>query len=134
MRLIKAEDVCEMLAIIADSKAITTKKGAIDIAKTALDDIPTIDPESLRPKWIPVTERLPEVESTHSIYRGDKYTKSIRVLCACEQANGKKMVKEGYCEIWNDNVSNPHWKIPGTIDFVTHWMPLPEPPKVGDPR
>lgn len=54
MRLIKAEDVCEMLDIIADSKAITTKKGAIDIAKTALDDIPTIDPESLHPQgeWI----------------------------------------------------------------------------------
>ena len=54
MRMIKTEDVCEMLDIIADSKAIKTKHGAIAIAKTALDDIPTIDPESLLPqgKWI----------------------------------------------------------------------------------
>lgn len=50
MRLIKAEDVCDMLNVIADSKAITTKHGAIAVAITALDDIPAIDIESLRPQ------------------------------------------------------------------------------------
>jgi hypothetical protein len=38
------------------------------------------------------------------------------------------MVKEGYCEWYND-YPEPRWQIPGTIDEVTHWMPLPEPPK-----
>ena len=67
MRLIKAEDVCEMLDIIADSKAITTKRGAIAVAKTGLDDIPVIDPESLHPQgewewfeeWSPSTPEHP---------------------------------------------------------------------------
>ena len=78
-------------------------------------------------EWIPVTERPPEVASKHKSYR-HSYTKSIRVLCACVQKDGKKMVKEGYCEFWDD-YPEPIWKIPGTIDSVTHWMPLPQPPK-----
>ena len=77
-------------------------------------------------QWIPVTERLPEVVSKHNTGRGD-YTDSIRVLCACVKADGKKMVKEGYCRVYSDGYIR--WKIPGTIHTVTHWMPLPEPPK-----
>ena len=50
MGLIRTEDVRDMLDLIADSKAITTKHGAIAVAKIALDDIPTIDPESMRPQ------------------------------------------------------------------------------------
>jgi hypothetical protein len=78
-------------------------------------------------KWIPVTERLPEVATRHKTHR-HTFTKSVRVLCVCVQKDGKTMVKEGYCEFWND-YPEPYWKIPGTIDSVTHWMPLPEPPK-----
>ena len=81
---------------------------------------------TLGSKWIPVTERLPDVASKHKHGRS-RYTKSIRVLCVCVQKDGKTMVKEGYYEFWND-YPEPCWKIPGTIDAVTHWMPLPEPP------
>jgi hypothetical protein len=77
-------------------------------------------------QWIPVTERLPEVVSKHNTSRGD-YTDSIRVLCACVKADGKKMVKEGYCRVYSDGYIR--WKIPGTIHTVTHWMPLPPAPK-----
>lgn len=84
--------------------------------------------EDGKPKWIPVTERLPGVASVHNT-RWDKSTDSIRVLCACVQADGKKMVKEGYCKVYSDGYV--HWKIPGTIHSVTHWMPLPQPPKEG---
>jgi hypothetical protein len=79
-------------------------------------------------KWIPVTERLPGVASTHKT-PWDNYSESIRVLCACLQADGKRMVKEGYCKVYEGYEANPHWKIPGTIHSVTHWMYLPEPPK-----
>jgi hypothetical protein len=77
-------------------------------------------------KWIPVMERLPEVATSHNT-RWDKSTDSIRVLCACVQADGKKMVKEGYCKVYSDGFV--HWKIPGTIHSVTHWQYLPQPPK-----
>ena len=77
-------------------------------------------------EWISVKDRLPQVATTHNT-RWDKSTDSIRVLCACVQADGKKMVKEGYCKVYSDGCV--HWKIPGTIHSVTHWMPLPQQPK-----
>lgn len=78
-------------------------------------------------RWIPVAERLPEVVLTHR-RRRSIIKKSIRVLCVCVQNSGKSMVKEGYCEWYND-YPEPRWKIPGTIGSVTHWMPIPQPPK-----
>lgn len=77
-------------------------------------------------KWIPVTERLPEVAITHN-NRWEKSTESVHVLCYCKQRSGKRMVKEGSCKVYSDGTI--YWAIPGTIDSVTHWMPLPEPPK-----
>jgi hypothetical protein len=77
-------------------------------------------------EWISVKDRLPEVATTHNTIL-DKSTDSIRVLCSCVQADGKKMVKEGYCKVYSDGYV--HWKIPGTIHFVTHWQYLPQPPK-----
>ena len=77
--------------------------------------------------WIPVSERLPEIVKTTKAGR-NTYRKSNRVLCACLQKNGKKIVKEGYMEFFND-YPEPSWIIPGTIHSVTHWMPLPDLPK-----
>ena len=74
--------------------------------------------------WIKVSERLPETDPTK---RGKYHDVpvSIRVLCACRQETGKVMVKEGYCEKHDEG---PFWRIPGSIDSVTHWTYLPEPP------
>ena len=79
-------------------------------------------------EWISVKDRFPEVVSIHKGHRGN-VKKSIRVLCVCVQKSGKTMVKEGYCELYND-YPEPRWQIPGTIDKVTHWQYLPQPPKV----
>ncbi len=78
-------------------------------------------------EWISVDDKLPEVVSIHKGYRST-VKKSIRVLCVCVQKSGKTMVKEGYCEWYND-YPEPRWQIPGTIDEVTHWQPMPQPPK-----
>ena len=78
-------------------------------------------------EWISVDDKLPEVVSIHKGYRST-VKKSIRVLCVCVQKSGKTMVKEGYCEWYND-YQEPRWQIPGTIDEVTHWQYLPNPPK-----
>ena len=82
-------------------------------------------------EWISVEERLPDLEPPLIKYGSVGYKqKSIRVLCACKQESGKIMVKEGYYEVWVDNPRKPYWRIPGSIDSVTHWMPLPEAPKM----
>ena len=79
-------------------------------------------------KWIPVTERLPEVAIIHKS-RWEQSTESVHVLCACKQKSGKRMVKEGSCKVYASGTI--YWMIPGTVDSVTHWMPLPQPPKEG---
>ena len=78
-------------------------------------------------EWISVKDKLPEIVSIHKGYRST-VKESIRVLCVCVQKSGKTMVKEGYCEWYND-YPEPRWTIPGTIDEVTHWQYLPQPPK-----
>ena len=73
--------------------------------------------------WMSVGDALPALDRVSTNHLREK---SIRVLCACRQKSGKVFVKEGYCEFWDDCIV---WRIPGSIDTVTHWMPLPEPPK-----
>lgn len=87
----------------------------------------TLDNQVSSSKWISVKERLPEIVKTTHAWK-NVYRRSDRVLCACLQKDGKRMVKEGYMEFFND-YPEPSWRIPGTIHAVTHWMPLPEPPK-----
>ena len=80
---------------------------------------------SKQSEWISVDERLPELESARS--DGYHRPRSVRVLCVCEQRSGKVFVKEGYYELFGKTVC---WRIPGSIDSITHWMPLPEAPKM----
>ena len=69
----------------------------------ALEDLEKAE----QPKWIPVTERLPGREW---------------VLCKC-LANIHEILslRDGY---WYHDPQHKYM-----FDFVTHWMPLPEPPK-----
>lgn len=78
-------------------------------------------------EWISVEEKLPEIDKNgKGRYGGER---SVRVLCVCKQSGGKTFVKEGYYEpCANGSV---FWRIPGSIDSVTYWMPLPAPPKGG---
>ena len=65
-------------------------------------------------QWISVTERLPEVGGTYLVYtnRGSVYASHFYE---------KKVFRDDY-------VREPQWSQRGKMK-VTHWMPLPEPPK-----
>ena len=73
--------------------------------------------EDGRPKWIPVTERLPEEEGWYLVYTTpNREHKSIN----------KAMFCKGYA--WGN--FEPYWRgAGGHWANVTHWMPLPTPPK-----
>lgn len=62
-------------------------------------------------RWVPVTEKLPDNGEWVLTYYGNSY--------GCIMA-----VMEWTGEIWRD--ANRQAEMDG---FITHWMPLPEPPK-----
>ena len=66
-------------------------------------------------KWIPVTERLPEK----------------MCQCICRYVFGENTEYPFYNVLWYFTVDkNPHFQNEGSMGLrVTHWMPLPEPPK-----
>lgn len=71
-------------------------------------------------RWIPVTERLPELQS---------WGASTVVLGLIKSKNEPSLNKLHdltlcvYCD-------NGIWSMPGRYVAITHWMPLPEPPEV----
>lgn len=117
-----------------------------------IDDAPTIDPESLRSRWISVTERMPETWEPVLAYCKYGTREGGYVCCAFYVAPGTyeedsdfswdyevlgdyNEEKDSY-EIpagWYERIHN--WDDYGSVGIysnVTHWMPLPEPPEVSD--
>ena len=69
-------------------------------------------------RWIPVTDRLPEDDHDVLIVGSGSPVKNVRLENSLEIARFSK--DEGWIlECW------PDWETP----IVTHWMPLPQPPK-----
>lgn len=75
-------------------------------------------------RWIPVTERLPEDD----LPKGSK-VKQIKVLTALKSDKGVRTVRSQmrYRCTWYSDSEPWTWKYSGSE--ITHWMPLPEPPK-----
>lgn len=68
-------------------------------------------------QWIPVTERFPE--------------KCVDYLCLCVLTDDNHV--KPFCMVLRyirDNEPHFQYELNGSIK-VTHWMPLPEPPKEG---
>jgi hypothetical protein len=82
----------------------------IEEVETAIEQAPTIDPESLRPAWIPVTERLPESECIAVGYQNEMLIGWVYT---------DKISETGYAAESDGEI----------LRNVTHWMPLPEPPE-----
>lgn len=78
---------------------------ALDIVNTLLNDFEQDEKEN---GWIPVSERLPEDDTT--------------VLVSCKTSRGTTFVRTGYC-------INGSWHL--NCYGATAWRPLPEPYKEG---
>ena len=79
----------------------------------------TAEIEEQQPRWIPVTERLPENDCPVLVTYLGFHDRSPR-------ANMLAYIDRdlGWCW-WNDDI--PDWT-PCAVE-ITHWMPLPQPPK-----
>lgn len=85
------------------------------------------------PKWIPVTKRLPEegrylALTTPCINGGEPYARILRFSKNLESVDRYDF----------DGINRSGWYYFDDeygyleVDTVTHWMPLPEPPKEGE--
>lgn len=91
---------------------------AIDEALSIAHEVPVINPEDCSPEWISVDKRLPELIPCNA---GTAYSEAVIVWTD----NRKAMIA-----VW-DGVdflcAFDYWEAWG--EKITHWMPLPEPPK-----
>lgn len=68
-------------------------------------------------RWIPVTERLPEIGGYYLVHQMNPRYKTSFIQHARYSENQEKWLGAlALC----------------SLDFVTHWMPLPEPPEEGE--
>lgn len=72
-----------------------------------------------RTRWIPVTERLPELQSWGA-------STVVLGLIKSENAPSSNKLHDLTLCVYCDNGI---WSMPGRYAAITHWMPLPEPPK-----
>ena len=79
-------------------------------------------------KWIPVTERLPDKDGKYLTYYHNHFGDITRVLDFAKDARkvNKYDFHQSWKKVWYEYDSECGYF---TIDDVTHWMPLPEPPK-----
>lgn len=82
-----------------------------------LSNVATVEAEQ---RWIPVSERLPESGAPILFYDS--------IL---------EIINKGTCTAWNADNTNLHWFTDDNLfyfgnrsEYITHWMPLPEPPIV----
>lgn len=80
------------------------------MSRVMIDEQPTVS------GWISVKDRLPDEETEYLCWFGDYYFGAFARVCRWNKIRGAF-----WC--YSDNAKWP---------FVTHWMPLPEPPKEDD--
>jgi Protein of unknown function (DUF551) len=92
------------------------------------------------PRWVPVSERMPEPGAAVFVARGKAVMRAVHVphMAFCEATHGyfepdgaayydaatdETYWPEGWYE-WNEH-EDTHWRVDRE---PTHWMPMPEPP------
>lgn len=121
----KDSDVLLHLAEAADrieaqAKEIEKLRGQNKQLREAAALVAKESAELLERRWIPVEERLPELQG---------WGASTVVLGLIKSENAPSLNKLYdltlcvYCD-------NGIWSMPGRYVAITHWMPLPEPPEV----
>ena len=85
-----------------------------------IDDMEMILSEVAKPRWIPVRERLPEIDEKHHC------SKDVLVYLDVGYMAFSALEENIFGQIWFE--CERHSDVEEEMK-VTHWMPLPEPPK-----
>ena len=79
-------------------------------------------------RWIPVEERLPEEQGQYIVFVDGKVTTDF--YWVCEDIKWWLSYNGGFNALYIDPYSSKPKREP-PYPRVTHWMPLPQPPKEG---
>ena len=74
-------------------------------------------------RWIPVTERLPEIDMSYPHHED--------YLVQYDSGNMDVASWSNVNRFWTDHVTEPHWNCVQFAEVIA-WMPLPQPPKDGE--
>lgn len=118
----------EAYKMLKDKQAAYMQVAVNEAFGTAARMIDQMKPADVQPapKWISVKDRLPEAVE-EDVNSKIAFSDFVLVYLVCD---------DGFTYITNDKcrVNDKSWlhEIPGEGCKVTHWMPLPEPPKDSD--
>lgn len=98
-------DVREKLVELIDSARYWGSNTSEEIADKLLENGVTVQ------EWVPVGDRLPEEGGMYIVTANDGHTQRVSFV----QWQKKN-------RMWNLTGARSYWR-------VTHWMPMPEPPK-----
>lgn len=128
-----AADLIErMTADVADlRKELEWKDMVISLAQRKQAEAEA-ERDALREKqrWIPVTERLPEIYD-----KDPDWSKTVLFRTVFGHIHsGYRNIGRPQTSVYDDDWTPPYWideseNLHFEEDEVTHWMPLPEPPK-----
>ena len=126
MEYISREAVNDLIEDIRNNHFILmSDRVTLLLLKSKVAEIPTADVQPVD-SWISVNDRLPEAVE-EDVNGKIAFSKSVLVYLVYDN---------GFTYITNDRfrVDSKSWlhEIPGEGCKVTHWMPLPEPPKDGE--
>lgn len=96
------------------------------IMECVVNEVPAADVEP-KQKWIPVTERLPEVDKEVLVFAVGKSNDFSSVIAITDRMIFRLFPSSEGVETWRSP-----WQYFMTNYEITHWMPLPEPPKEKD--
>lgn len=81
-------------------------------------------------EWIKITDGLPELETRVIVARPNEFSGKVDILMAYLHDSGEtgRSCGKQYNQDW---LYGKYWSLPAVIKLeeITHWMPLPEPPK-----
>lgn len=153
MRLIDADALIKVIQ--QNDYMLTTKHNSMAPGmftsgiRQAVDESQTIDPV----KWIPVSERLPENQKRVLVCGLSNYNHTSRTMFKAEYIRKMTVTADDYgwsedCDYdydeekdenyvpegWYESIMNwDEYSSVAVTDFtVTHWMPLPDPPRKDD--
>lgn len=103
---------------------VTNLCGRCYLCEQAADAIEQLEKQV--PKWIPVSERLPEVVDSYLVVIKCKYDYEDQYDVCVDVATYNPYERAYIDNCWN---TYNDWDEGQQYIHVTHWMPLPEPPK-----